>query len=46
VRGLRERLQQHGGTLKIETRPGEGFCLHLTLPASAAAAAACEGAIA
>jgi signal transduction histidine kinase len=46
LRGMRERLQQHGGTLKIETRPGEGFCLHLTLPASAAAAAACEGAIA
>ena len=46
LRGMRERLQQHGGDLKIETRPGAGFCLHLTLPASAAAAAACEGAIA
>lgn len=46
LRGMRERLQQHGGDLKIETRPGAGFCLHLTLPASAAAAAACEGVIA
>src|SRR5688572_14638818 len=46
LRGMRERLQQHGGDLKIETRPEAGFCLHLTLPASAAAAAACEGAIA
>lgn len=46
LRGMRERLQQHGGDLKIETRQGEGFCLHLTLPASAAAAAACEGVIA
>ncbi|HEY0504227.1 MAG TPA: histidine kinase [Lysobacter sp.] len=46
LRGMRERLQQHGGDLKIETRLGAGFCLHLTLPASAAAAAACEGAIA
>ena len=46
LRGMRERLQQYGGDLKIETRPEAGFCLHLTLPASAAAAAACEGAIA
>ncbi|MGO4220947.1 sensor histidine kinase [Lysobacter sp. TAF61] len=46
LRGMRERLQQHGGDLRIETRPEAGFCLHLTLPASAAAAAACEGAIA
>jgi len=46
LRGMRERLLAHGGDLKIETRLGAGFCLHLTLPASAAAAAACEGAIA
>lgn len=46
LRGMRERLQQHGGDLRIETRLGAGFCLHLTLPTSAAAAAACEGAIA
>lgn len=46
LRGMRERLMQHGGNLKIETRPEEGFCLYLTLPASAAAAAACEGVIA
>ncbi|RPE77121.1 sensor histidine kinase [Vulcaniibacterium tengchongense] len=44
LRGMRERLLQHGGQLTIETRPGAGFRLHLTLPASAAAAAACEGA--
>ena len=43
LRGMRERLVQHGGDLRIETRPEAGFCLHLTLPASAAAAAACEG---
>jgi signal transduction histidine kinase len=46
LRGMRERLVQHGGNLQIETRPEEGFCLYLTLPASAAAAAACEGVIA
>ena len=46
LRGMRERLQQHGGDLKIETRPGAGFSLQLTLPVSAAAAAARQGAIA
>ncbi|MFC3551140.1 sensor histidine kinase [Lysobacter cavernae] len=46
LRGMRERLAQHGGDLKIETRPQAGFSLQLTLPASAAAAAACEGVIA
>ncbi|RNF82536.1 sensor histidine kinase [Lysobacter psychrotolerans] len=35
LRGMRERLAQHGGDLQIETRPNAGFCLHLTLPASA-----------
>jgi signal transduction histidine kinase len=43
LRGMRERLAQYGGELKIETRPQEGFRLHLRLPASAAPAAASEG---
>ena len=43
LRGMRERLAQYGGELKIETRPQAGFCLRLTLPTSAAPAAACEG---
>lgn len=45
LRGMRERLRQHGGDLKIETRPQAGFSLELTLPASASIAA-CEGMIA
>ncbi|MFP7723679.1 sensor histidine kinase [Lysobacter sp. A3-1-A15] len=44
--GMRERLAQYGGNLEIKTRPQEGFCLFLTLPASAAPAAAPEGVIA
>lgn len=46
LRGMRERLQQYGGQLIIDTRPEEGFRLSLTLPVSAASAAAREGAIA
>lgn len=42
LRGMRERLRQHGGDLKIETRPHAGFSLQLTLPVSASIAA-CEG---
>lgn len=42
LRGMRERLRQHGGDLTIETRPGAGFSLELTLPASASIAV-CEG---
>ena len=42
LRGMRERLLQYGGELKIETRPEAGFSLQLTLPASASIAA-CEG---
>jgi signal transduction histidine kinase len=34
LRGMRERLAQHGGDLKVESRPGEGFRLHLSLPAT------------
>jgi len=45
LRGMRERLQQHGGDLKIETRPQAGFSLELTLPASASITD-CEGVIA
>jgi signal transduction histidine kinase len=45
LRGMRERLAQHGGDLKIETQPHSGFRLQLTLPASATLAAS-EGAIA
>ncbi len=39
LRGMRERLQQYGGQLQIETRAEAGFCLQLTLPATAAAMA-------
>src|SRR5688572_6907241 len=45
LRGMRERLAQHGGDLKIDTQPHSGFRLQLTLPASATLAAS-EGAIA
>lgn len=45
LRGMCERLRQHGGDLKIETRLQAGFSLELTLPASASIAA-CEGVIA
>ena len=45
LRGMRERLQQHGGDLRIETRPQAGFSLELTLPASASITD-CEGVIA
>ncbi|ALN64765.1 histidine kinase-, DNA gyrase B-, and HSP90-like ATPase family protein [Lysobacter antibioticus] len=44
LRGMRERLQQYGGRLSIETRADAGFCLQLTLPATAAAMAR-EGAL-
>lgn len=37
--GMRERLAQYGGMLRIETQPGRGFCLHIALPASEAAPA-------
>lgn len=46
LRGMRERLLQYGGNLEIKTRHQEGFCLHLTLPASAATAAASGGVVA
>jgi signal transduction histidine kinase len=34
--GLRERVGELGGTASIESRPGEGFTLRVTLPAEAA----------
>ena len=43
--GMRERLAQYGGELKIETEPQAGFRLYLSLPVSAAAAAAGQGAM-
>ena len=46
LRGMRERLAQYGGHLEIKTRPQEGFCIHLMLPASAAPTAVPEGVIA
>ncbi|RSC49469.1 sensor histidine kinase [Stenotrophomonas maltophilia] len=39
LRGMRERLQQCGGHLQIETRPGEGFRLRATVPATVLVAA-------
>ncbi|TZF87411.1 sensor histidine kinase [Cognatilysobacter lacus] len=38
LRGMRERLAQYGGSLDIETRPGDGFQLRLVLPIAAATA--------
>ena len=35
LRGMRERLVQHGGDLQVEARLGAGFRLHLSLPATA-----------
>ncbi len=39
LRGMRERLLRYGGELRIQSRPGEGFCLHLNLPDGAALSA-------
>lgn len=38
LQGMRERLAAHGGTLRIETSPGNGFAVHLRLPLDDAAA--------
>ncbi len=45
LRGMHERLQQCGGTLDIQTRKGAGFGLRLSIPASAPARPAIEGAL-
>lgn len=39
LRGMRERLQQCGGRLQVETLPGEGFRLRATVPATVLVAA-------
>ncbi|AWH46800.1 MULTISPECIES: sensor histidine kinase [Stenotrophomonas] len=38
LRGMRERLQQCGGQLQVDTHPGEGFRLRATVPATVLAA--------
>ncbi|KAF1692714.1 two-component sensor histidine kinase [Pseudoxanthomonas jiangsuensis] len=45
LRGMRERLQHCGGTLDIQTRRGAGFQLRLSVPLSAPARTAIEGAL-
>ena len=45
LRGMRERLQQCGGTLDIQTRRGAGFRLRLSIPVSTPADVAIEGAL-
>ena len=45
LRGMHERVQQCGGTLDIQTRKGAGFVLRLSIPASAPARPAIEGAL-
>lgn len=32
LRGMRERLAAYGGAVEVETRPGNGFCLTVSLP--------------
>ncbi|MCE7032526.1 sensor histidine kinase [Lysobacter sp. GX 14042] len=44
LRGMRERLAQVGGTVRVETRARAGFRLHIEVPVSDAVAAAGEGA--
>ena len=39
LRGLHERLRQHGGRLEVASRRGQGFQLTITLPVAASAAA-------
>ncbi len=42
LRGMRERLQQHGGKMTVGSTPGAGFKLCLQLPADSNEAAALE----
>ncbi len=45
LRGMRERIQQYGGTLEIQTRRGEGFQLRLSIPVATPVNPALEGAL-
>ena len=45
LRGMRERIQQCGGTLDIQTRRGDGFRLRLSIPATTPVNPALEGAL-
>ena len=40
LRGMRERVEQLGGTLQVESSPGEGTTLAVELPAAAGERAA------
>ena len=42
LRGMRERLHQHGGKMTIGSKPGTGFQLCLQLPVDSNEAAALE----
>ncbi|TWI01116.1 signal transduction histidine kinase [Luteimonas cucumeris] len=44
LRGMRERLQQYQGTLQVESRPGQGFHLRVSLPANTDQTIAVQGA--
>ena len=45
LRGMRERLQQCGGSLDIQTRRGAGFRLRLSIPVATPVLPAIEGAL-
>ena len=45
LRGMRERIVQCGGSLDIQTRPGAGFRLQLSLPLATPAVPVLEGAL-
>ena len=45
LRGMRERIAQCGGSLDIQTRPGSGFRLQLSLPLSNPTVPVLEGAL-
>ena len=45
LRGMRERIVQCGGSLDIQTRPGSGFRLQLSLPLSNPTLPVLEGAL-
>ena len=45
LRGMRERIVQCGGSLDIQTRPGAGFRLQLSLPLATPAVPVLDGAL-